>query len=209
MERHTCLIWYILHYMITYIHWYLSTFEIHSHDLSFHTYTFKLHSYVFKRFMVKPHISNIRWHTSIYEWHTDDIRVHTSDIRTTYEYIRVTYRWYTTTYEWHTDDIRVYTTDIRIAYECIYINMSAKNDMQMAYEWYINRIKDLELLNCSFQNGKNIDLGGSKWFFSTTSIPTLFIRIFLSSTTGFESMNNLKRTRIISCSHVQRLLRGG
>ena len=31
----------------------------------------------------------------------------------------------------------------------------------------------------------SIVLGGCKWFLATTSIPILFIRIFLTSTTGF------------------------
>ena len=131
--------------------------------------------------MAKPHASDIRmtyeyiratygWYTSTYEWHTDDIQVHTNDIRVhtsdigvTYEYIQVTYGWHTSTYEWHTDDIRLHTSDIRMTYK------------------YIR-------LKCD----KNIVLGGCKWFLATNSIPTLFIKIFLSSATGFGNLNNLK-----------------
>ena len=40
--------------------------------------------------------------------------------------------------------------------------------------------------------GKNIVLGGCKWCLATTPILILFIRIFLSSTTGFGNLNNLK-----------------
>ena len=39
---------------------------------------------------------------------------------------------------------------------------------------------------------------------ATTLIPVLFIRIFLSSTTRFGNLNNLKGAHITSCSHVQR-----
>ena len=96
------------------------------------------------------------------------VKLQTSDIRMTYEYIRITY-------EWHTDGIRVHTTNIRMGYA------------------YINRIKDLELLDRNFQNCcKNIVLGFCKWFLATTPIPIGFMKILLSSTTGFRNLNNLK-----------------
>ena len=129
-------------------------------------------------------------HASAYEWHTDDIRVHTSDIRMTYEYIRVTYGWHTSTYEWHTDDIRVHTSGIQMTYEYIRViygwhtityewptnNIRIHtSDIQMACECHANDIryfkpyKGFGAFVSRFENycGKNIVLGGCKWFLAT------------------------------------------
>ena len=68
------------------------------------------------------------------EWHTDDIRVHTSDIWMTYE-------WHTSTSDWDTNGIRVHIDKTQ----------AHANDMRMTWEM-LNRINDLELLDCNFQN---------------------------------------------------------
>ena len=62
----------------------------------------------------------------------------------------------------------------------------------MTWEWQeiLNCMKDLELSDLIFKIvcGKNIALGG----YYVVPIPILFIRMFLSSTTGSGNLNNLK-----------------
>ena len=160
-----------------------TTYAWHTDDIRVHTNDIRM-TYEYIRV-------TYGWHTSIYEWHTDGIRVHMSDIRMTcehirvtygwhtsdiqmaYEYIRVTYRWHATTYEWHRDDTRLHTSDIQMTYE--YMRVTYKlhaNDMRVAYEWHANDIryskpcKGFGTLRSYFQTycGKNIVLGGCKWF---------------------------------------------
>ena len=65
--------------------------------------------------------------------------------------------------------------------------------MRMTQE-ILNRMKDMEFLDLTFKIicGKNIVLDGCKLFLATTPIPILFISIFLSLTTEFGNLNNLK-----------------
>ena len=68
------------------------------------------------------------------------------------------------------------------------------NDLRMIRE-ILNCTKDLEMSDLIFKTvcGKIISLGGCKLFLVTILFqsPYLFIRIFVSSTTGSSNLNNL------------------
>ena len=110
-----------------------------------------------------------------------------------YEYIRVTHRWQTNTYNWHTNGIWIHIDKIWVH----------TNDMQMTCKWNIRPYKGFGVFKSLFSKlfvvktfkiiyGKKIVLGGCKLFLATTLTPILFIRIFLSSATGFGNLNNLR-----------------
>ena len=70
----------------------------------------------------------------------------------------------------------------------------------MTSKWHANDLKNIkpykEFEDFRLQISKlfvvKTFLGSCKWFFAAALIPILFIRIFLSSTTGFGNLNNLK-----------------
>ena len=80
--------------------------------------------------MCKLYLGKVQGKTTN-KWHTDDIWVYTDGIWMIYEYIRVTYKWQTSTYR-------------------------QNERIQMACKWHaneiLNRIKDLQLSNRSFEN---------------------------------------------------------